>query len=475
MTTTNSAAMASPPGASPADGATRAVRGWLDLVSTVASRAYRAFFLTLVVIALLPIAWSWHSYVVESGSMEPGISRGDLVVAKPWSRHAHLPLGRVLVFDPPGDGSAGLRVHRVVEYRGHGKYVTAGDANPDPDATLIASSDVRARAMILVPYVGLPVTWVSRDAYLPLGLWLAGTVFAFGRAGRESVRGRRRRRVPPALALVVVAGVASSALARSSGHGASTADAAFTAQTRSAGNTWTFAAAIAARYTTAVLADRPLAFYLLDERGGASAADTSGNSRTGTYSAISAYGRPDALPNNPGTAVALGAVGNVVIGGPSVSDPNEFSLEMWFRTTTTVGGKLVGFESTRGSASAQYDRHVFMRPDGRLVYGGWDAPQVRTITTPKAYNDGAWHHLALAAVPHGTQQDAVLYVDGTPVVSGTTTRTSPYAGWWRFGYGRLPTGTGYPAQAGFAGDIDQAAIYTHALSAQEVASHYAAR
>lgn len=155
--------------------------------------------------------------------------------------------------------------------------------------------------------------------------------------------------------------------------------------------------------------------------------------------------------------------------------PETFSLELWFRTTTTTGGKLIGFESTRDATSSSYDRHVFMAPNGTLVYGGWSAPRIRTITSPLAYNDGAWHHLVLTAVPHGQQQDAVMYVDGSAVAAGTTTRTSFFSGWWFVGYGNLSSGSGYPTTRGFAGSIDQPAVYQTQLSAARVAAHHAAR
>jgi len=164
-----------------------------------------------------------------------------------------------------------------------------------------------------------------------------------------------------------------------------------------------------------------------------------------------------------------------VSGGSAIAAPTTFSLELWFRTTTTTGGKLMGFESSQGATGTSYDRHIFMNNSGRLVYGGWVTGTVRTITSPQAYNNGAWHHLVLVAEPRGQQQDAIMYIDGAEVVRGTTSRTGTYNGWWRVGYGNLATGGIYPTTRGFSGYIDQPAVYTNHLSAARVAAHYAAR
>ncbi|WP_183097757.1 signal peptidase I [Nocardioides pelophilus] len=464
-------------------------RAWLALFVTILTRGYRAFLLTLLVAALLPTLWSWSSYVVRSGSMAPALAVGDVVVAQPFPSSDPVPVGRVMVFENPAPSAGNtLLVHRVVEYLGRGEYVTAGDANRDPDVTPVPSESFRARARILVPYVGLPLVWLRGGDYLLLGGWLLLTVAAFVRAcfrgrtdeDRQSRKSKKHKgtvvgRATSVTALVGLVGLIGVALGAGIGNGIVPAGAAFTASTGSSANSWTVGQFVAT-YNETVLADDPYVFYLVDEASGPAALDAAPGHRTGTFASIAAYRQADALPNNPGYSVRLGSTtGRLVSGGSAVADPDRFSLELWFRTTTTAGGKLIGFESTRNASSLLYDRHVLMDPNGRLVYGGWTANTVRRITSPQAYNDGAWHHLVLTAVPRGNQQDSVMYVDGDLVTFGTTTRISAYNGWWRVGYGSLPIGPGYPATAGFAGSIDQVAVYPTALGPGRVAAHYDAR
>jgi hypothetical protein len=338
---------------------------------------------------------------------------------------------------------------------------------------------------VLVPYVGLPVAWV-RTGQLPLlALWALLTIGAFVRASGPR-RGARdddedeadaepppplapvthraetaRRALPVGLLAVALATIASTTLA----------SAAFTSSTANHGSTW---AVGIDRYFNAVRADGPRTYYRLDEAGGTTMRDSGTADRTGSYAAVSAYHLPGALTENPGYAVSLAGQGRLVSGGPALTNPTTFSVELWFKTTTTAGGKLVGFESSLNATSVYSDRHVVMLADGRLVYGAWDGGSSRIIISPKAYNDGQWHHLVLTAVPRGGRQDAVMYVDGGGVALGTTSRTDYFSGWWRVGYGSLAPEPGLPG-ASFTGAIDEFAVFTTRLSATRVSAHYAAR
>lgn len=134
----------------------------------------------------------------------------------------------------------------------------------------------------------------------------------------------------------------------------------------------------------------------------------------------------------------------------------------------------MGFENSRDARSSVADRQLAMAPNGTLVYGAWDAPTVKTIESPRSYNDGRWHHAVLVANNQGSHQVTTLYVDGAPVASDSTSRTGYYAGWWRIGAGTL-TGPGTSVAAGFDGQVDNAAVYLSPLSWARVSAHYAAR
>ncbi len=473
--------------------------GWCWLVATVAARAYLAFLLTLLAVATLPTLASWTGYVVRTGSMEPAIEAGDVVVASPFSATGgEVPDGRVMVFRNPVFGTTPsaqkVLVHRVVGVDEDGSYVTKGDQNRSNDSSPVSPGAFTGRARLLVPMVGLPVLWWDEHRWLPLALWLIGTGAAIhamlrrpgsgvGRdrhrgiaVGRLLAVGQRIGHVVPAkrheagavvLTLVMVLAIGSVPFG--------VVDAAFSAETRSSGNRWTAAAVLRSRYDSAILANNPYLYYRLDEASGATATDMAGGGRNGTFTAISAYQQAGAMVTNPDDAVCTaGGGGRIISGGTSLSNPTTFTLELWFRTTTTTGGKLIGFESSQASTSSKFDRHVYMNNAGRLVYGRWGSSP-RTITSSASYNNGSWHLLTLTAAPNGSTQRSSLYIDGVLAVSGTTSAVASYNGWWRVGYGALASGSGYPSSANFTGCLDNVAVYPTELTSNQVAAHYAAR
>lgn len=170
-----------------AGGSAGPARAWAALALTCLARLYRAFLLTLVVAATVPMLWSWSDYTVRSGSMEPSIAVGDVVVAKPFSAADDVPVGRVMVFDNPATPDhPELLVHRVMEKLDTGEYATAGDANAANDTMPVTRGRFRARATILVPFVGQPFVWFATGNLVLLLVWGTLTAAAFAVASRRS-------------------------------------------------------------------------------------------------------------------------------------------------------------------------------------------------------------------------------------------------------------------------------------------------
>ncbi|MGC5224155.1 PKD domain-containing protein [Micromonospora sp. DT81.3] len=148
---------------------------------------------------------------------------------------------------------------------------------------------------------------------------------------------------------------------------------------------------------------------------------------------------------------------------------SSFATELWFKTDTTTGGKLVGYGNANTGDSGSYDRHVYMRNNGQLMFGvypGWTA----TVQSPKAYNDSKWHHVVAQQSPTTGMQ---LYVDGQLVASDAgVTGAQAYSGYWRVGGDNLGSWPNQPSTSYFRGAIDEFAVYGAALSAGQVANHY---
>jgi PKD repeat protein len=149
-----------------------------------------------------------------------------------------------------------------------------------------------------------------------------------------------------------------------------------------------------------------------------------------------------------------------------VTSPQSFSVEAWFRTTSTLGGKIVGFGSARTGLSAAYDRHVYLDTAGRVYFGVYSGG-AREVHTTTAYNDGAWHHVV------GTLSRAGLSLSVDGVLVGTrpeVTTANPFTGYWRVGGDK----SWIAGRDWFAGSIDEVAVYATPLTAAQVSAHAAA-
>lgn len=243
------------------------VSGWAGFLFNQLARAFRAVLVTLLLIAAIPLVSSWSGYVVRSGSMEPGMSVGDVIVAQPLVASKPIPVGRVMVFDNPDKGSShSTLIHRVVEDLGGGTYTTAGDANRENDSTPVARDDFTSRPTLSVPFIGLPLTWWGERNLRPLIFWvvLASLALYFSARPPCDPRHRRRREAHAARRAAARAG---AGLRRTSllvvplvvlviaivGAPLMHADAAFSATARNSGNTWT----VSTELSTAIVLNKP--------------------------------------------------------------------------------------------------------------------------------------------------------------------------------------------------------------------------
>ncbi len=144
-------------------------RFYLGLVSLVALLVFG----TLAVIALLPaVIPGVTSATITSGSMEPKLRPGDVVVAADHG-DAVIAENTIVVFEDPARGD--LVTHRIVGVDADGNYITKGDANGINDITPVPPENVRGVGRWVVPYVGLPRVWLAEGRWLALMLTLAAT------------------------------------------------------------------------------------------------------------------------------------------------------------------------------------------------------------------------------------------------------------------------------------------------------------
>lgn len=96
------------------------------------------------------------SYVVLSGSMEPAISPGDVVIVQDTTVSA-VGVGDVVTFGTGSETPTTHRVVDVVEQDGQTTLRTKGDANEDPDAGVVTAEQLRGEVILVLPLIGYVV------------------------------------------------------------------------------------------------------------------------------------------------------------------------------------------------------------------------------------------------------------------------------------------------------------------------------
>ncbi|MFF1556511.1 DNRLRE domain-containing protein [Streptomyces sp. NPDC058279] len=224
-------------------------------------------------------------------------------------------------------------------------------------------------------------------------------------------------------------------------------------------------------YPTAVRADGAQQYWRYDESVAPFVADSSvAGDRSGVHLNGPALRQTPGALTGASTAIGFNGTNTQVYGDKRQTVGSSYSIETWFKTNTTRGGKLVGFGNNQDRGSSQYDKHIYMTNDGRLVYGVYTGA-TRTITTggTDRYNDDKWHHVVATQGPGGM----TLYVDGAQKGTLNVTTHENFAGYWHAGGDNLNAWPDRPSSDYWAGLLDETAVYPGVLSAAQVQNHYA--
>jgi hypothetical protein len=216
-------------------------------------------------------------------------------------------------------------------------------------------------------------------------------------------------------------------------------------------------------YSSEEVGGGPVAYWKFDENVGTTAHDSSGNSNTGIL-----INTPLWEPGESGSGLYLNGSSQYVTSTTAYANPVGFTLEAWFKTTTTSGGKIIGLGTTQIGSSTSYDRQIYMLNNGTITFD----LNTTDISTTASYNNGVWHHVV------GTQSatgGTKLYIDGILIgadPAGTTPES--FTGYWRIGYDSLTGEPNPPSSFYFAGTIDDVKVYNYTRTASQIKQDYAA-
>lgn len=446
------------------------------LLLAVVARTILWTILMLVAWSVVPAALGWQVTTVVSGSMAPAIRVGDVVAVMPVDDDA-IATGRVLLVDDP-DHSERLRLHRVDRVLADGTYRLRGDANAEPDRSVVTPDAVHGVGVLRFPGIGLPSTWIREGAWSSLVGAVAALAFLamLARADRRILTGApcercgtprwglgdtvsdvRTTRVP---LLTVSASALLVALVATSGVSAS-----FTGSTTTASALGTTASFPCFRGPL----DGALLAWDFDEKDGTTVLDRSGHGQDALMTPHAT--RTDgSCSTNPSLTLADAPDDPRVLSTSMIPGPTTFSTEVWFRTDVPQGS-ITSFGSEHSPASAVKDRRLYVDSTGHLRFGvqgsggfAFTTPSQSTVT------DGEWHHAVGTSRPGRME----LWVDGV-LQSARTDNASPrrFDGYWRVGRESLG-GWANESAPNFVGDVDTVRVHDRILDAATIQAHAAA-
>ncbi|MFC5743991.1 LamG-like jellyroll fold domain-containing protein [Actinomadura rugatobispora] len=318
-----------------------------------------------------------------------------------------------------------------------------------PTAQAVPGGKVRVR---------LTTTWDQDNEHLTYELLRDGTGEPVGTAQKASTFWRQ-----PTVALFDTTAQPGS----SHTYKVRVKDAFGNAVTSASSNAASPGAGTSGPYSGVVTGDGADAYWRLGESSGV-AYDNAGANDLTLASGVT-RGQAGAISGDADKAVRFSGTSSGTSSSGAAPTPGNLSVEAWVKTTSTTGGKIIGYGNRNSGNSNTYDRHLYLTNDGRVVFGVYPG-SAKTIRSGTGLNDGQWHHVV------GTLDSGAglkLYVDGQQVAAdASATSASGHTGYWRVGGDAIGGWPDKPTSDYLNGTLDEVAVYPRALSAAEVTEHH---
>ncbi len=240
-------------------------------------------------------------------------------------------------------------------------------------------------------------------------------------------------------------------------------------------------------YSAEVLADRPVAYFRLEESGGDRSTNLGWGDRLhGRYfnyapgelgqasaqgPALPGFGATNHAPVFDGTDNRSETADNATV-GDVIDITGPLTLEAWVlhdsSTPTTNEGIAAKYRGSDNSRAY----NLYLNPSlelGMVISPSGQFSDARVLESDTPLSADQWYHVAATFVPGHSMK---LYVDGAMVQETTTDVPAAI----HVNNAPLWIGAQFATGPGehFAGRIDEVAVYDRALSAERIAAHHAA-
>jgi len=165
---------------------------------------YYIFIIFVIVVAILVIGsilpekyasklGGFKLFTVESGSMEPAIKTGSLVIVKSAKDYK---IRDIITFKNAYDPRE-TTTHRIVEIKdeeGKKSFIVQGDANNAPDSDPVEEIRVLGKVRLSIPYIGYPVSFAKTTPGLIILIIIPATIIVYDelrKIGREVKKMKR--------------------------------------------------------------------------------------------------------------------------------------------------------------------------------------------------------------------------------------------------------------------------------------------
>ncbi len=132
----------------------------------------------LLIASTLPIPGNYQVRIVETGSMEPTILTGSIVVIKPVESYR---IGDIITYKDKSRSNKPVthRIHDMTLQDGNPEYITKGDANEDVDTNRLAQADIIGKVLFHIPYLGKVLAAVKTPVGFMLVIVVPGIIIIY--------------------------------------------------------------------------------------------------------------------------------------------------------------------------------------------------------------------------------------------------------------------------------------------------------